>query len=144
MMKREQELSTPERAERRGTSPLVLGLVLGGALALSLSVTYRTYLKRRPLLTRDGDLGEIRISREAMRDLIASYCRPVEGIQDVRVDARRRGSRAIVELEMHVAADADVALTVGELVSTLYRKTDEMLGLHPGGMTVVLGDITVS
>ncbi len=140
----QRELSTPEPAERRATSPLLLGLVLGGALALGLSVTYRAYLKGRPLLTRDGDLGEIRISREAIRDLIASYCLDVEGIDEVRVDARRRGSRAIVELEMRVTAEADVAFTVGELVSTLYRKTDEVLGLHPGGMTVILGDITVS
>lgn len=140
----ERELSRVEPAEKRGTPSALLGFILGGAVALALSVSFRAYLRSRPFFTRDGDLGEIRISREAMRDLIESYCQGVEGINAVSVDARRRGPRAIVELELSVAADADIAGAVGELVSTLYRKTDELLGLQPGGMTVVLGDISVS
>ncbi|MFO8060819.1 MAG: hypothetical protein R6U70_09245 [Bacillota bacterium] len=125
-------------------SPLVRGVLWGGILTLGASFFLRGCVRRRAVLIGETELGEIRISREAMQDLIAAYCQQVEGVSGVRARAMRRGSRTVIDLEISVGDGMNVASTVGQLVSALYQKMEDVLRLGPGNMTVVLSQIRVS
>ncbi len=132
------------RCESEGLSPLLRGFVWGGILTLGASFVLTGYFRRRAVLIGETELGEIRISREAMQDLIVAYCQQVQGISDVRARATRRGVRTVIDLNISVAVGTNVALAVGQLVSALYERMEDVLRLGPGDITVVLSQIRVS
>lgn len=132
------------RRESSGLSPLLKGFLWGGVLTLGVSFFLSGYSRRRAVLIGETDLGEIRISREAMQELIVVYCQQVEGISDVRARAMKRGARTVIDLHIAVAGGMNAASVVGQLVSALYERMEDVLRLGPTDMTVVLSQIRVS
>ena len=115
------------------TGWIVFGaLTLAGVLFLFLEWIGRSSTKREPdaYVVRQDGLGQVRVARKSVRDLVQHEAATVPGVVEVRPEVRKEAEGIAVYTHTSLTPEAE-ATTVGQqLQEQIQRSVQQHIGLH--------------
>jgi len=125
-------------AQGRWTTGAVSLLVL----VASVRLLYSAFAQPRVHVVHVTELGEVRISREAVEHLLQRVARQVRGVRDVRPRATISGESIAAHLRIWVSPDVNIPGLAGQLQEELRRAVREVVGVELTELHVAVESIT--
>lgn len=124
-----------------------VGLGIVATIFFGVSVRLLWFAFRRPqryrAVVHEGDLGEVRITLEAVENLVQRVARGVPGVRDVK-PAVARGERGLeVYLRLWVAPDVNIPRLGEELREEIRRYVQEVVGVEVVHVDLSVENITL-
>lgn len=117
-----------------------------GALALLAAGLHLFFLgiatAREPGISKETDMGRIRISLRALENLVRRSCREIEGVRDVEARVHAQGDRVDVSVSVNVAPDVGIPAISEALQQEIGRCIRAAAGLEVGEIGVEVRNIT--
>ena len=121
---------------------LATGLVSLLVLVASVRVIYSAFAHPGAQVVHATDLGEVRISREAVEHLIQRVARQVRGVRDVRPRVTIAPEGIAASLRIWVSPDVSIRGIAGQLQEELRRSVREVVGVELSDLDVAVENIT--
>ncbi len=122
-----------------GLSYLLKGMLWGGFLMLGAVTIFSVNRLHKQEMIFDGELGNIRISQEALESLISSHCERVCGVLSVETEVHILHREPKITLQVALERyDEPTGKVIGEVVSAAHCKVQEILSLSPSELSITV------
>jgi len=111
-------------------------------LVASLRLLYSAFARPRAHVVHETELGEVRISREAVSNLMQRVAKQVRGIRDVRPDVSIRPDGIDARLRIWVSPDVNIPALAGQVQDELRRAVREVVGVELAEITLRVENIS--
>ncbi len=119
----------------------VTGAVSLLVLVASVRLLYSAFAQPRAQVVHLTDLGEVRISREAVEHLAQRVARGVNGVREVRPRVEIDGDRIRARIRVWVTADVNIPALAGRLQDELRRAVREVVGVELAALDLAVENI---
>lgn len=118
------------QAALRGQARWLTGAVSLLVLVASLRLLYSAFRRPRAHVVHETELGEVRVSREAVANLMQRVARQVHGIRDVRPDVGIGAEGIEARLRLWVSPDVNIPALAAQVQDELRRAVREVVGVE--------------
>ena len=119
----------------------ITGVVSLLVLVASLRLLYSAFAQPRAQVIHLTDLGQVRISREAVEHLAQRVARGVSGVRDVRPQVQIDGDRIRARMRIWVTPDVNIPNLAGRLQAELRRAVLEVVGVELAALDLAVENI---
>lgn len=118
-----------------------------GAVSLLVFVSsarllYSAFAPPRMQVVHETDLGDVRISREAVENLVQRVARQVRGVRDVRARVGLGGDGVVARARIWVSPDVGIPGLARQLQDELRRAMREVVGVELSELTLRVENIS--
>ncbi len=126
------------------TGRATLGVVSGFLFLIGLRFVFMG-LKRAPVhaLVHDTEMGQVRISLVAVRNLITRVASRISGVRNVRAAVTLGETGLCVSLELKVAVDANLPELADKLQKAVSTYVRDIVGVNVERVSVSVADISL-
>lgn len=110
-------------------------------LVASLRLLYSAFAQPRSQVVHLTDLGQVRISREAVEHLAQRVARGVNGVRDVRPHVQIEGDRIRARMRIWVTPDVNIPNLAARLQAELRRAILEVVGVELAALDLAVENI---
>jgi uncharacterized alkaline shock family protein YloU len=97
-----------------------------------------------------GELGEVKVAVDAIRNLVDRTTRCVHGVRDVKAkveaqvpkDSPEAAAVVNIELKLVIGQESNVAEVSDEIQKQVKRHLQDFIGIHDFNLNIVIGDIS--
>ncbi len=114
----------------RGQARWLTGGVSLLVLVASLRLLYSAFARPRAHVVHETELGEVRVSREAVANLMQRVAKQVRGIRDVRPDVAIGPDGIDARLRLWVSPDVNIPALAAQVQDELRRAVREVVGVE--------------
>lgn len=123
------------------------GRWLTGAVSLlvlvaSLRLLYSAFARPRAQVVHETELGDVRVSREAVSNLLQRVAKQVRGIRDVRPEVVIRADGIDAALRIWVSPDVHIPALAAQVQDELRRAVREVVGVELAELTLRVENIS--
>jgi uncharacterized alkaline shock family protein YloU len=111
-------------------------------LVAAARVMYSAFSHPRAQVVHSTELGEVRISREAVEHLVQRVARQVRGVRDVRPRVTIADEGIAARLRISVSPDVGIRGLAGQIQDELRRAVREVVGVELTELEVAVDNIT--
>lgn len=121
-----------------------VGVVSAFLFLVSLRFIYLVFNRRPPqTLVHETGMGEVRISLEAVKNLVTRVALKTAGVRDARAFVRAGNQGLVVSLELKVAVDANVPDLADKLQKAVSSYVHDIIGVTVESVRVSVSDIAL-
>jgi len=119
----------------------VTGAISLLVLVSSLRLLYSAFAQPRMQLVHETELGEVRISREAVETLVQRVARQIRGVREVRARVGLTGDGVTASARIWVSPDVGIPALAQQLQEELRRAMREVVGVELSALTLKVENI---
>jgi uncharacterized alkaline shock family protein YloU len=119
----------------------VAGVVSCLVFVSSVRLLYSAFAPPRMQVVHETELGDVRISREAVEHLVQRVARQVRGVRDVRARVALGGDGVVARARIWVSPDVGIPGLAHQLQDELRRAMREVVGVELSELTLHVENI---
>lgn len=120
----------------------VTGAVSLLVLIASLRLLYSAFAQPQVQVVHETELGQVRISRDAVEHLIQRVARQVRGVRDVRPRVQIGPEGIIARARLTVSPDVNIPALAAQVQDELRRTVREVVGVELAELHLAVENIT--
>jgi uncharacterized alkaline shock family protein YloU len=120
----------------------VTGAISLLVLVSSLRLLYSAFAQPRMQVVHETELGDVRISREAVENLVQRVARQVRGVREVRARVGLQGEGVAARARIWVSPDVGIPALAQQLQDELRRAMREVVGVELHELTLRVENIS--
>lgn len=111
-------------------------------LVASLRLLYSAFARPRAHVVHETELGEVRVAREAVANLMQRVSKQVRGIRDVRPDVTIGPDGVEARLRLWVSPDVHIPALAAQVQDELRKAVREVVGVELATLTLRVENIS--
>ena len=111
-------------------------------LIASLRLLYSAFAQPQVQVVHETELGQVRISRDAVEHLIQRVARQVRGVRDVRPRVHIGAEGIVARARIWVSPDVNIPALAGQMQDELRRTVREVVGVELSELHLAVENIT--
>jgi uncharacterized alkaline shock family protein YloU len=118
------------------------GLVSLLVLVASVRLLYSAFAQPRVQVVHETELGQVRISRDAVEHLVQRVARQVRGVREVRPRVTIGPDGIVARARIWVSPDVNIPGLAGQVQDELRRAVREVVGVELAALDLAVENIT--